>query len=112
MITLYKKQHGQHIQGIMMPASIATIRPTMTPMNQGASLHSPATPPKRLLSLLSIDSHLSMDEPHSGPTPGLHTSPYPKSKFNSAQIAEPNKAKIGSQANIRTIVFSASELEL
>ena len=89
----------------MMPARIATIRPTMTPMNQGASLHSPPR-----LRVPSIVSHLRMDE--SQPIAVMHLSPNPRSKFISAQTAEPNKAKIGSQANIRTIVFSASELEL
>ena len=85
-----------------MPARIATIRPTMTPMNQGASLHSPPR-----LRVPSIGSHLRMDESQPIRANGLHVSPN-----ISAQTAEPNKTKIGSQANIRTIVFSASELEL
>ena len=92
---------------MMMPARIATIRPTMTPMNQGASLHSPP-----ILRVPPIGSHLRMDESQPILATGLHVSPNPRSKFILAQTAELNKAKIGSQANIRTIVFSESELEL
>ena len=74
---------------MMIEARIATTSTKMTPMNQGASLHSPPrTPP--ILSLLSKGSHLRMEPQPSAK--GLHGSPIPKSKFISAQTAEPTKA--------------------
>ena len=69
-----------------MDARNATTRAKMTPMNQGASLHSPTAPP--ILSLLSRGSHLRMEPQPSAK--GMHESPIPK--FISAQTAEPTKA--------------------
>ena len=79
-----------------MDARIATTRIKMTPMNQGASLHSPRIPFE--------DSHLRMEPQVS--FKGLHGSPIPKSTFISTQTAEPTKAKNSIQDEIRSIILA------
>ena len=86
---------------MMMDARIDKTMTTMTPMNQGASLHSPTTPRGPRASHLRMEPQLSAK--------GMHVSPILKSKFISSQTAKPTKAKNSIQVDIRTIVLSELE---